>query len=139
MFGGARFVPNVPFVEAKHDALLGFALGRDGVADGNGFLDETVHQLDVRQELLNLVVRIFIVHVQGNKVRYVQSVLEDLVFPGAKRWHYRPEDPQDETWIVGSTHFMTLPASAAMRPYSVSSLSANLPRTVHFVARDTKT
>src|SRR4029450_4663808 len=32
----------------------------------------------------------------------------------------RAEEPQDETTIEGSTHFMTLPASAAMRPYSVA-------------------
>lgn len=45
---------------------------------------------------------------------------EDLYSHAPKVGIELPEDPHDETSIVGSTHFMTLPASAAMRPYSVA-------------------
>ena len=53
----------------------------------------------------------------------------------------RAEEPQDETSMVGSTHFMTLPASAATRPYSAAVFpqichgpSISLPRHQNFTA-----
>ena len=85
--GFHRVIPDVPFVEAQVERLLGASAGFGVVARGDDRLDEHVHVDGAGQERAEVVRLVAVIGVERNVFDEVVAVAQDRVFPRRKGRH----------------------------------------------------
>ena len=131
-------IPDIPFIERKHDPLRRPPAGGHPIRDSDDLIDVTSDQIGFGHEVARSVAVFGKITVEGNVLHHVECLFQNDSFPFGECWHAAAGGAACDQFYVGVEPTHQLGGFTGKRAVFPGGLGADLPRSIHFIAQAPK-